>query len=206
MNLLITQQEFKFDGAGLKICYGIHETMFGNCLIATTSRGICNLHFLDGVLDGTDDKVAISTLRNDWGEVEISKDLHATQEISDRLFSNPFDSQVSKQIPLTLNFVLNMKRTKFQIEVWQALLKIPFGETRTYQELARSLGRPSSARAIGNAVGKNPISYLIPCHRVIRSSGELGGYRWGVERKAAILNWEADLGCSVSSEPKTIQC
>ena len=189
MNLLIGQEEFKSDDTGLIIRYGIHETMFGNCLIATTSTGICNFHFLNRILDGTDDETAVSILCRDWGNAEISNDRSATQEINDHLFSNPLSSLESEQIPLTLH----IKGSKFQIQVWEALLKVPFGETTTYQGLARSLGRPTAARAIGNAIGRNRISYLIPCHRVIRASGELGGYRWGLERKAKILNWEANL-------------
>jgi AraC family transcriptional regulator, regulatory protein of adaptative response / methylated-DNA-[protein]-cysteine methyltransferase len=86
-----------------------------------------------------------------------------------------------------------VKGTNFQIQVWRALLKVPFGGTITYQNLAETIDRPKAARAVGNAVGSNPIAYLIPCHRVIRNSGELGGYRWGIERKSSILGWEASM-------------
>ena len=179
----MSPQEFKSGGVGLKICYGIHESMFGNCLIATTSRGICNLHFLDAM----DNQTAALLLRKEWAKAEIISDRQVTQEISDRLFSHIPNPIAANQSPL----VLYVKGTNFQIQVWRALLQVPFGGITTYQGIARSIGRPTAARAIGNAVGRNPISYIIPCHRVIRESGELGGYRWGLERKTALLGWEA---------------
>ena len=179
----MSPQEFKLGGAGLQIWYGIHETMFGDCLIATTARGICNLYFLDGI----DDQAAASILREEWSKAEIICDRKITQPTCDRLFSHLPNLNTANQPPLTLY----VKGTNFQIQVWRALLRIPFGGIVTYQVLGRSLGRPKAARAIGNAVGSNPISFIIPCHRVIRESGELGGYRWGLERKTAILGWEA---------------
>ncbi len=179
----MSPQEFKTGGAGLQIYYGIHETMFGDCLIATTTRGICNLYFLDGM----DDQAAALMLREEWSCAEIIGDRQVTQPISDRLFSSLPNLNIANQPPLTLY----VKGTNFQIQVWRALLRIPLGGITTYQNLGRSLGRPNAARAIGNAVGSNPISFLIPCHRVIRESGELGGYRWGLERKTAMLGWEA---------------
>ena len=179
----MSPQEFKLGGAGLQIWYGIHETMFGDCLIATTARGICNLYFLDGI----DDQAAASILREEWSKAEIICDRKITQPTCDRLFSHLPNLNTVNQPPLTLY----VKGTNFQIQVWRALLRIPFGGIVTYQGLGRSLGRPKAARAIGNAVGSNPISFIIPCHRVIRESGELGGYRWGLERKTAILGWEA---------------
>lgn len=171
--------EFKTAGAGLQIRYGVHCTPFGYCLIATTARGICNLHFLDHL----DETVAAQSLQSEWSNAEILADRRVTEAIADRLF-NPVAAQPS---PL----VLHVKGTNFQIQVWRALLKIPFSGMTTYQSLATSIGRSTAARAIGNAVGSNPVGYLIPCHRVIRGSGELGGYRWGLDRKTALLGWEA---------------
>jgi AraC family transcriptional regulator, regulatory protein of adaptative response / methylated-DNA-[protein]-cysteine methyltransferase len=164
--------EFKAGGAGLQIRYGIHNTPFGKALIATTLRGICHLQF-EGDEQG---------LRAEWANAEIVLDPQATQPLCDLIFN-----------PGTYNERLTVwvKGTNFQVQVWRALLTIPFGEMTTYQRLAEQIGRPTAARAVGNAVGKNFIGYLIPCHRVIRESGELGGYRWGVERKTAILGWEA---------------
>jgi AraC family transcriptional regulator of adaptative response/methylated-DNA-[protein]-cysteine methyltransferase len=172
--------EFKAGGVGLQIRYGIHDTPFGSSLIATTARGICNLHFLDAI----DEQNAEKSLRLEWRKAEIIRNQQATKEVIDHIF-NPSDFSISK--PLTL-FV---KGTNFQIQVWRALLRAPFGSITTYQNVADTIGRSTAARAVGNAVGNNPIAYLIPCHRVIRESGELGGYRWGMERKTIILGWEA---------------
>ena len=172
--------EFKAGGAGLRICYGIHDTLFGKSLIATTARGICNLHFLDTA----DAQTAEQILRSEWSNAEIIYDPQATQPLCDLIFDSATHRE---QKPLTLL----VKGTNFQVQVWRALLKVPFGGMTTYQTVAEMMGRPTAARAIGNAVGKNPIGYLIPCHRVIRESGELGGYCWGLERKTAILGWEA---------------
>lgn len=170
--------EFKAGGAGLKIWYGIHDSPFGQMLIATTARGVCNLSFLDGQAQ------VAESLHQEWKNAEVSRDEQVTQAICDRIFHpNSFASDK----PL----VLLVKGTNFQIQIWKALLKIPFGGMTTYQTLATAMGRPTAARAVGNAVGKNPIGFLIPCHRVIRESGELGGYRWGLDRKTAILGWEA---------------
>jgi AraC family transcriptional regulator of adaptative response/methylated-DNA-[protein]-cysteine methyltransferase len=176
----VSPGEFKAGGAGLKIWYGIHDSPFGKSLIATTARGICNLHFLNGI----DEQNAESILRQGWRNADIIRDERATQEVSDRIF-NPTSLVSGKPL------VLLVKGTNFQIQVWKALLRVPFGGLTTYQSLANAIGRPTATRAVGNALGNNPIAFLIPCHRIIRESGELGGYRWGVERKTAILGWEA---------------
>ncbi len=172
--------EFKAGGAGLQIRYGIHDTPFGTSLIATTARGICNLYFLET----TDEQTAAQRLRLAWKNAEIIRDQQATQSLRDLIFNS---ETLSEQKPLTLL----VKGTNFQIQVWRALLKLPFGAIATYQTIAQLVARPTAARAVGNAIGNNPIGYLIPCHRVIRESGELGGYGWGVERKTVMLGWEA---------------
>ncbi|MEP6498662.1 methylated-DNA--[protein]-cysteine S-methyltransferase [Microcoleus vaginatus] len=172
--------EFKAGGAGLQIRYGIHDTPFGTSLIATTARGICNLYFLDT----TDEQTAEQRLRLEWKNAEIIRDEQATLSLRDLIFNS---ETFSEQKPLTLL----VKGTNFQIQVWRALLKLPFGAIATYQTIAQMVARPTAARAVGNAIGNNPIGYLIPCHRVIRESGELGGYCWGVERKTVMLGWEA---------------
>ncbi len=162
----------------LRIWYGIHETPFGNCLIARTDRGICNLSFFD--LINTD--IAQENLARKWVNAEIIWDQIATQAIIDQIF-NPVVVNSNPLIAL-------VDGSNFQIQVWQELLKIPFGKITTYQSLAQAIANPDAARAVGNALSKNPIAYLIPCHRVIRTSGDLGGYRWGWERKRAMLSWE----------------
>ena len=164
--------ELKTGGAGLRIRYGIHDTPFGKALIATTLRGICHLQF----------DVDEQALQAEWANAEIVLDPQATQPLCDLIF-NP--GSYNERLTVWV------KGTNFQVQVWRALLTIPFGEMTTYQRLAEQIGRPTAARAVGSAIGKNSIGYLIPCHRVIRESGELGGYRWGAERKTAILGWEA---------------
>ncbi len=171
--------EFKAGGSGLQIWYGIHSTPFGDCLIATTLRGICNLHFLDT----TNKDVVEQPFRLEWANADIRQDQQTTQEICNQIF----EPRATHNKPL----VLHVKGTNFQIQVWRALLRVPFGGITTYQGLAAAMGRPTAARAVGNALGSNPVGYLIPCHRVIRESGELGGFRWGLERKTVLLGWEA---------------
>jgi AraC family transcriptional regulator of adaptative response/methylated-DNA-[protein]-cysteine methyltransferase len=175
--------EYKNGGAGLTIDYGIHPTPFGPALIATTHRGICALRFLPSPAIAN----ATAELHTDWPQAQLIPNQAKTQAISDRLFPSSLLSPPSSPPPLTLH----LKGTNFQIQVWRALLAIPPGHLTTYQTIAKAIKRPTATRAVGNAIGKNPIAYLIPCHRVIRETGNLGGYRWGLERKAAIVGWEA---------------
>lgn len=187
--------EFKQGGQGLRITYGLHGTPFGHCLVATTTRGICNLQFLEQA----DRELAVAELRQHWPQAELILDGAATEDVCDRLFWPLAAGLAQGKGPIALH----LKGTNFQIQVWRALLKIPLGELTTYQGLAQAVGKPKAARAIGNAVGKNPVGFLIPCHRVIRGSGELGGYRWGTDRKAMLLGWEAsqvDGHCSLRGQ------
>lgn len=169
--------EFKSGGTGLEIRYGIHATPFGPCLLAKTTRGICNLHFLEA----PDRTTAELLLRAEWPGAILVVDQRGTEEESRRIFAPNPDRPLA----------LAVKGTNFQIQVWRALLQIPPGGLTTYQGLAEAIGRPTAARAVGNAIGRNPVGYLIPCHRVIRASGEWGGYRWGSARKTLLLGWEA---------------
>ena len=171
--------EYKSGGRGLQIRYGIHGTPFGYALIALTHRGICNLIFLEE----SDVDAAIPYLQTEWPAAELILDPTTTQGVSDRIFT----PLATHPTPLTAH----VKGTNFQIQVWRSLLMIPPGGLATYGGMAKILGRPTAARAVGTAIGRNPVGYLIPCHRVIRESGDLGGYRWGLERKAALLGWEA---------------
>lgn len=171
--------EYKTGGAGLDIRYGLHPTPFGLVLLGTTERGICSLQFLTG----EDAATAESLLQKSWPNARLIADPAGTEDLCDRIFY-PLPTHPS---PLTVL----VKGTNFQLQVWRALLAIPPGHLATYQTLAAAIGRPTAARAVGTAIGSNPIGYLIPCHRVIRASGDLGGYRWGCDRKAAILGWEA---------------
>jgi AraC family transcriptional regulator, regulatory protein of adaptative response / methylated-DNA-[protein]-cysteine methyltransferase len=174
--------EYKSGGAGLVIRYGIHPTRFGPALIATTPRGICQLHFIDGPTE-----VAVQALRAAWPQATIEWDPVEIGFLGDRLFT-----LLQAPQPLTLL----VQGTNFQVQVWRALLTIPVGGVTTYQRLATQIGRPTAARAVGGAVGSNPIGYLIPCHRVIRESGDWGEYRWGQVRKTAMLGWEASQTCA----------
>ena len=171
--------EYQAEGASLALRYGIHDTPVGAVLIATTKRGICNLHFLDRA-EGAD---AVAVLRQEWPAAKLCCDPSTTQPLIDSIFN----AAPSDQKSLTLH----IKGSNFQMQTWQALLRMPRGEITSYQRLAATLGRPTAARAVGHAVARNPVAYLIPCHRVLRGSGELGGYRWGLERKAALIAWEA---------------
>jgi len=170
--------EYKAGGAGLAIRYGVHDSPFGPALIATSARGVCGLHFIDGAQD------AGSLLRRDWPQAALQTDRHGTAPLAERIFP-PLASRPGTPLALLV------RGSNFQVKVWRALLALPFGSVATYRNIAGSIGEPSAARAAGNAIGANPVAWLIPCHRVIRESGELSRYRWGAERKAAMLGWEA---------------
>ncbi|MBI3918327.1 MAG: methylated-DNA--[protein]-cysteine S-methyltransferase [Betaproteobacteria bacterium] len=172
--------EFKTGGAGLAIRYGIHDSPFGPCLIAATPRGICGLHFLDDTRPGT----ATALLHRQWPYADLTLNTAAVRPLGARLFA-PLMAQPDRPLALVV------KGTNFQMQVWRALIEVPFGGLTTYRGIARRIGHPAAARAVGNAVASNPIAYLIPCHRLIRETGDFGNYRWGEPRKAAMLGWEA---------------
>lgn len=174
----VSPGEYKAGGAGLEIRYGTHDSPFGSVVIAASPRGICSLHFLD---DGDD---AAALIRAEWPRAELRRDAGTTAALAERVF-HPLASQPGEPLALLV------KGSNFQIKVWRALLALPFGAVATYRHVAASIGAPAAARAVGNAVGANPVGWLIPCHRVIRESGELNRYRWGTTRKAAMIGWEA---------------
>ena len=174
----VTPGEYKSRGSGVTIRYGLHPTPFGQCLIGLTERGICHLSF---VQSGEGD--AIDSLVADWKEARMIEDFQNTAP----LIAPIFDIRQRGEIPLQLH----LRGTNFQIKVWEALLDIPIGSVSTYGHLASHIGNPGALRAVGTAVGHNPIAVLIPCHRVIRKVGEFGNYRYGAPRKKALLGWEA---------------
>ncbi|MBE0540595.1 MAG: methylated-DNA--[protein]-cysteine S-methyltransferase [Verrucomicrobia bacterium] len=176
----VTPGEFKTRGAGIKISYGFQPSRFGPCLLGVTSRGVCWLSFLNH----NDRRGALRELRSHWSGASISERPRITGPVAARIFHG-INGQATRPLGLLL------MGTNFQIKVWQALLRIPAGMVTTYQAVAETIGAQRTARAIGGAVGQNAIAYLIPCHRVIRQSGVLGGYRWGTNRKHAMLGWEA---------------
>ena len=167
-------------GQGLEIEFGYHPSPFGRCLIASTTRGICYLEFL---VQGQS-AASIDGIRKRWPHAHIVQRPQKTRKLIRRIFDFKHDNDSA---PL----YLYVKGTNFQIKVWEALLKIPLGKAVTYEDVARHIGMPKAARAVGNAVGQNPIPFLIPCHRVIKKLGGFGNYGGGKERKKAMLGWEA---------------
>lgn len=176
----MTPADYRAGGKGLAIAYGLHATRFGTALIAQTERGICNLQFCE-----PDDAAnGVEWLHTQWPQASLKHQPEQTQAIADRL-NQSLTTSTAQPISLLV------KGTNFQVQVWRALLALPLGSLATYQDIATSLGKPTAARAVGTAIGANPVGYLIPCHRVIRATGEIGGYRWGPLRKTAMLSWEA---------------
>jgi len=173
----VSPGEYKTRGSGLLIRYGFHPTPFGEALIGLTERGICHLSFVQD-----DQSTAFAHLHTDWKNARLVEDTLATGALIDPVFSGD-----QSAAPLSL-FVTG---TNFQLKVWEALLSIPQGALSTYEQIAAQIGQPGALRAVGTAVGHNPIAYLIPCHRVIRKMGDIGNYRWGPARKKALLGWEA---------------
>lgn len=176
----MTPGEYKKGGVGLQITYGFHETPFGECLLATTERGICGLYFVQG----SDRAAALGQLTNHWPEASFVEDAGQTQPLVDQIFALGSTEQPRP-------FHLLLKGTNFQVKVWQALLSIPPGAMASYQDVAAFIGKPGGAQAVGGALAKNPVAYLIPCHRVISKAGQIQQYRWGKTRKQAMLGWEA---------------
>lgn len=176
----MTPGEFKNNAQGLVISYTFGSTPFGDGLIATTHRGICHLAFIEpGDKDG-----ALDELHKKWAGAVFLEDEDTLKPRIKDLFAAPGATSPKP-------FHLCLKGTNFQINVWKALLTIPRGNLVSYKDIAELLGQPKAYRAAASAIAKNPIAYLIPCHRVISSSGKINQYRWGSNRKRAILGWEA---------------
>ena len=175
----VTPGEFKRQGEDLTIYYGFHPSPFGECLLANTERGVCNLIF---VMDG-DRQAAYRSLHRTWPLADLAEDREKTRPYIRKIFTRLSGLQAE---PLNLY----LRGTNFQIKVWEALLRIPAGSVVTYQDIAVAIGMPRAARAVGNAVGQNPVPVLIPCHRVIRKDGNFGNYGYGRARKKALLGWE----------------
>ena len=171
----VTPGEYKSHGAGVTIRYGIHPTPFGKCLIATTERGICHLSFVQ-----TSEGDAIDQLVSDWKQATMVEDYRSTIPLIEPIFDLRYSHRGK---PLHVH----LRGTNFQLKVWEALLQIPAGEVTTYAGIASRIGKPNATRAVGTAIGHNPIAVLIPCHRVIRKVGEFGNYRYGTLRKKALL-------------------
>jgi AraC family transcriptional regulator of adaptative response/methylated-DNA-[protein]-cysteine methyltransferase len=168
----VTPGEYKTRGDGITIRYGLHASPYGECLVAVTERGICHLSFVQ-----TSEGEAIDHLVADWKNAQMLEDHKSTAPFVDAIFDT------TPGTPLNVH----LRGTNFQLKVWEALLQIPAGTVTTYEGLAQRIGQPRASRAVGSAVGHNPIAVLIPCHRVIRKMGEFGNYRYGAQRKKALL-------------------
>lgn len=184
VNLRVAEPaESKSGGAEWIMTAGFGTTIFGTVLIADGPYGICHLSFTrQGKLP------AWNGLRAQWASAELVRNDERAGEWCRKIFS--VGSAACDGVQNSLSFQLYVKGSAFQVKIWQALLGIPAGTTVSYGQLATMIGHPRAYRAVGNAVGGNPIAFLIPCHRVICADGTLGGYRWGAKRKQALLEWE----------------
>ncbi len=172
--------EWKNGGASLEITYGFHTSPFGRALVMTTPRGLCGLAFADG--DG--DRATLDDMRSRWPNARFNENSSATKIHARRIFDA---SKWQRETPLRIVLI----GTDFEVRVWEQLLTIPMGCASTYSAVATKIGKPKASRAVGAAIGKNPISFVVPCHRVVGKSGALTGYHWGLTRKRAMLGWEA---------------
>ena len=177
----MTPGDYKRRGEGLAMAYGFRPGPFGLTLIVATDRGVCGLGFCDD--DSEQDRAAaLADMMRRWPGARFAEDTARTRPLADAIFTP------ARSNGKALNVVLI--GTDFEVRVWDTLLKIPAGRACTYSDIARHLGQPTAARAVGAAVGRNPISFVVPCHRVLGKSGDVTGYHWGVTRKRAIIGWE----------------
>lgn len=174
---------FRRRGAGLEMVWGVAPSPFGTAVLVTTAYGLAGIGFCDAE---TSLEAAFADLRDRWPEANYTRNDAAVTPIAARVF-DPSRWRADEPVRVVLI------GTDFEVQVWQTLLRIPVGKATTYQRVAEKIGRPTAARAVGAAVGKNPISFVVPCHRVVGSAGALTGYHWGLPRKRAILGWEAGI-------------
>ncbi len=173
----MTPGEYKNKGENLTINYSFTESLFGRILVASTHKGVCYMGFSD------DKEIAFSELQKRFPKASFIQQTDEIQQNALQIYTQDW-SKINK-------IKLHLKGTDFQLKVWEALLKIPTGNLATYGNIAKSIQKPNASRAVGTAIGNNPIAFLIPCHRVIQSTGIFGGYMWGTIRKTAIIGWEA---------------
>ncbi|MCK8490472.1 MULTISPECIES: bifunctional transcriptional activator/DNA repair enzyme AdaA [Spirosoma] len=177
----VTPGQFKQAGAGLVLSYGIFDSPFGAYVLGAINKKIAVLHFLN------DGEKAEELLPIAWPGAQIQHNPETLQSLADQAFPVTGTLNLPPDKPLALL----LRGSTFQLKVWEALLKIPEGRLASYDQIAEAIGQPTASRAVGTAIGSNPVGYLIPCHRVIKKTGLFGGYRWGTERKQAMLGWEA---------------
>lgn len=178
----MTPGDYKRRGEGLDIVYGFHPSPFGEALLLATERGIAGLAFVDED-QGQTRTEALADMTQRWPAARFVEDAGRTAPHARRIFD---PTQWSAETPVRLVLI----GTDFEVRVWETLLRIPMGRAVSYSDIARHLGKPSASRAVGSAVGRNPISFVVPCHRVLRGDGNLGGYHWGLTRKKALIGWE----------------
>ncbi len=179
----MTPGDVKRRGDGLDIAYGFHPTPFGEAVVLATPRGVAGLAFVDEDA-GQSREDALADMTRRWPAARFSLAPAMTAPHAARIFDQ---ARAGRPQPVRLILI----GTDFEVRVWEALLRIPLGRAVTYADIARHLGQPTASRAVGSAVGRNPISFVVPCHRVLRSDGNLGGYHWGLTRKRALIGWEA---------------
>jgi AraC family transcriptional regulator, regulatory protein of adaptative response / methylated-DNA-[protein]-cysteine methyltransferase len=173
----MTPAEYKNGGANLSINYSMAESPFGNILVASTNKGICYMAFFE------DEAAAFMLLQKHFPNAVFKNTIDTIQQNALRIFQNDWSKM--QQVKL------HLKGSDFQLKVWDTLLKIPMGSLSTYSGIAGYINNPNASRAVGTAIGSNPVAFLIPCHRVIKSTGAHGGYMWNSNRKTAIIGWEA---------------
>jgi AraC family transcriptional regulator of adaptative response/methylated-DNA-[protein]-cysteine methyltransferase len=178
---------YKAGGKGLTLRFGFHDCPFGRALVMVTDQGLAGLAFAD---DGQE-KDTLIDMQSRWPGAAYIEDWLATKPYADRIFK---PENWRKDQPLRVVFI----GTDFEIRVWETLLRIPLGKRSTYSDVASHIGKPKAARAVGAAVGRNPVSFVVPCHRVLGKSGSLCGYHWGLTRKRAILGWEAGIAAKAA--------
>jgi len=172
----MTPAEYKNGGKNLSINYSFAESPFGNLIVASTAKGLCSMAFI------SDEKGALDDLKLKFPNAVFNRKLDLLQQNALFIFQNDWTK--------LQRIRLHLKGTDFQLKVWETLLKIPLGKLTTYGSIAQKMGSPKASRAVGTAIGHNPVAFLIPCHRVIQSTGNFGGYMWGTTRKTAIIGWE----------------
>ncbi|HYY84162.1 MAG TPA: bifunctional helix-turn-helix domain-containing protein/methylated-DNA--[protein]-cysteine S-methyltransferase [Beijerinckiaceae bacterium] len=175
----MTPGDYKAGGAGLTLRVGYHPSPFGEAILVATERGLAGL----GFVDGGDRAAALADMQRRWPKAAYVEDEAATAPLARRIF-DPLSWRPEQPLRVVLI------GTDFEVRVWQTLLRVPLGRATTYSDIASRIGKPSASRAVGAAVGKNPISFVVPCHRVLGRSGALTGYHWGLTRKQAMLGWE----------------
>jgi AraC family transcriptional regulator of adaptative response/methylated-DNA-[protein]-cysteine methyltransferase len=184
----VTPGTYRARGEGLLIRYGFHPSPFGTALVMATDRGLAGVAFAEA----GEEQAALTDMTRRWPAADYLEDAPATASLAARIFDR---NEWRPDTPLRIVFI----GSDFEIRVWETLLKVPFAKATTYSDIARHIERPNACRAVGAAVGRNPLSFVVPCHRVLGRSGGLTGYHWGLTRKQAMLGWEAGVAAGATA-------